>query len=205
MFADSDSQPRFAKRSRPLKNFRVDSVERLDPDSGEAAVRGRRGNEAVEVRYVEASGEFHLVSESGEDEVSRSDLRDLGPAIAQFQKNVPWTDSAAGDVLRAVNEAIFPTTLNDFRPRSVSDLGQVVLLTGWTAREEIDVILDMKKGELSIIVTSPDRKAPKRPLTAQEAWDLQNGIFPQLEGQRVTAQRALLAMIAEAARRQTHH
>lgn len=207
MYSDSDSSPRFGSRPRPFKGFQVDAVERLDTDSGEAVVRGHRDGQHFEVHYVETSGEFRLISDSGEEvpELTRSDLRDLGPALAQYQRNVPWMDSASGQVLQAVNEAIFPTSLGDFQPRSVSDLGGAILLTGWTPREEIDIVLDTKTGRLSIIVTSNERKAPRRPLTAQEAWDLANRIYPQIEGQRVTSQRALLAMIAEATRRQTQH
>lgn len=205
MYSDSDSHPRFVKRTRPFKGFRVESVER-DDDSGESAVRGQVKGRSVEVRYVETSGEFRMVSTEGDvEELSRSDLRDIGPALAQFQNNVPWTDSAAGYVLRAVNEAIFPTSLSDFRARTVSDLGGMVLLTGWTPREELDLVLDTRSGELSIIVTSHERKAPRRPITAQEAWDLAVLLTAQLEGKRITTQTSLIAVIAEAARRRSGH
>lgn len=206
MMNDSDHAPRFTPRRRPFQAFRVNAVERLD-GSGEAAVRGRLGEREVEVRYLEASGEFKLVTEDGEgvEEVTRSDLRDIGPALARYQQNVPWTDSATGHVLKAVNEAIFPTTLADFAMRSVSDLGAVVLLAGRTPRESIDVLLDTRSGELSIIVTSAERKAARRPLTSQEAWDLAVVLRARFEGRRVTPTRSLLALVAEASRRQAHH
>lgn len=205
MYSDSDSNPRFASRPRPFKGFRVDSVER-DDDSGESAVRGRVKGRDVEVRYVETSGEFHMVSGEGDvEELSRSDLRDLGPALAQFQNMVPWADSAAGFVLRAVNDAIFPTTLGDLQLRSVSDLGGMVLVTGWTRREEIDLVLDTRSGELSMIVTSHERKAPRRPITAQEAADLAQVLAGRIAGKRITAQNSLLAVVAEAARRHRAH
>jgi hypothetical protein len=196
----------FPRRSRPFQSFRVSNVERLETESGEAAVRGVVDGREVEVRFVETSGEFRLVTEDGDDavELTRSDLRDLGPALAQFQQNVPWVDSLTGHVLRAVNDAIFPTTLADFAPRSVSDLGAVVLLAGRTPREDIDVLLDAK-GELSIIVTAEGRKAARRPLTSQEAWDLAVVLRARVDGQRVTSTRSLFAVIIEAARRQAHH
>lgn len=205
MFSDSDSTPRFSKRPRPFKGFRINAVER-DDDSGESAVRGELKGRSVEVRYVETSGEFCMVSGEGDvEELSRSDLKDLGPALAQFQNNVPWADSAAGFVLRAVNDAIFPTSLADFRVRTVSDLGGMVLLTGWTRREELDVVLDTRTGALSMIVTSHERKAPRRPLTSHEASELARLLSEQLEGRRITASTSLLAVIAEAARRHRAH
>jgi hypothetical protein len=205
MYSDSNSSPRFAKRPRPFKGFRVDSVER-DDDSGESAVRGTVSGRDVEVRYVETSGEFRMVSGEGDvAELSRSDLRDLGPALAQFQNMVPWADSAAGFVLRAVNDAIFPTTLRELQLRSVSDLGGMVLVTGWTRREEIDLVLDTRTGELSIIVTSHERKAARRPITSQEAWDLAVTLSARIAGKQLTTQTSLIALVAEAARRQRAH
>ncbi|MFO0597439.1 MAG: hypothetical protein U0228_19170 [Myxococcaceae bacterium] len=210
MFSDSDHSPRFGRQARPMKNFRVDAVER-DDDSGESAVRGRVKGKPVEVRYVETSGEFRMVSDDGSDvqELSRSDLRDLGPALDAFQKQVPWSDSEAGRMLRAVNDAIFPTALSEFRPRTVSELrdqkGNVVLLTGWTRREEIDLVLHTATGELSLIVTSHERKAPRRPLTSNEAWELMHVLAGLIEGQPVTTRRSLLALLLEAARRHSRH
>lgn len=206
MISDSDHSPRFSKQPRPFKAFRVSKVERLD-NSGEAAVRGQVGDRDVELRFVEMSGEFRVVTHEGDEvgELTRSDLRDIGPALARYQQNVPWVDSVTGHVLQAVNDAIFPTTLADFAPRSVSDLGALLLLTGRTAREDIDVMLDTRSGELSILVSSGGRKAARRPLTSQEAWDLCVALRARLEGQRVTTSRSLLALIVEAARRQAHH
>lgn len=204
MMSDSNHSPRFTRRSRPFQAFRVNAVERLP---GEAAVRGRLGEKDVELRYTEASGEFRLVTADGEDtgEVTRSDLRDIGPAIARYQQTVPWVDSVTGHVLKAVNDAVFPTTLGDFAMRSVSDLGSVVLLAGCTPREDIDVLLDARSGELTVMVTSGGRKAARRPLTSQEAWDLAVALRARIEGRVVTTQRSLVALVAEAARRQAHH
>lgn len=204
MMSDSDHAPRFSRKSRPFESFRVSRVERLE-DSGEAAVRGQVGGRDVELRFVEHSGECRLVTHDGVEELSRSDLRDIGPALAKFQQNVPWVDSVTGHVIKAVNDAIFPTTLADFTPRSVSDLGVVVLLAGRTAREDIDVMLDTKSGELTILVSSDGRKAARRPLTSQEAWDLSVALRSRVEGQRVTTPRSLMALVIEAARRQAHH
>jgi hypothetical protein len=205
MFSDSTPTPRFSRQSRPFQSFRVSGVDRI-AESGEAAVRGQVGDRDVEVRFVETSGEFRVVTNEGEQvsELTRSDLRDLGPALARFQQNVPWVDSITGHVLQAVNDAIFPTTLADFTPRSVSDLGSLVLLTGRTAREDIDVMLDTK-GELTVLVTHEGRKAARRPLTTQEAWDLCVALRSRVEGQRVTTTSSMLALIIEAARRQAHH
>jgi hypothetical protein len=153
------------------------------------------------------SGEFRVITHEGDgvEELTRSDLRDIGPALQRYQANVPWIDSITGDVLKAVNDAIFPTTLSDFTPRSVSDLGPVILLAGRTAREEIDVMLDAKSGDLSVLVTREGRKAARRPLTSQEAWDLCVALRARIEGQRITASRSLMALVMEAARRQAHH
>ena len=206
MISDSDHAPRFTSKRRPFQSFLVSKVERLD-NEGEAAVRGVASGKEVELRFVETSGEFRVITAEGEGvaEVSRSDLRDIGPALARYQSNVPWVDSVTGHVLKAVNDAIFPTTLADFAPRSVSDLGAVVLLAGRTPREDIDVLLDTRSGELSILVTSEGRKAARRPLTSQEAWDLAGALRARVEGQRVTARRTQLALVIEAARRQAHH
>lgn len=193
---DTDSALRFV---RSLQSFRVSAVERLSDDQGEASVRGEANGRDVEVRYDETSGEFRLVTEDGVEEISRSDLRDLGPALARYQRDVPWTDSVAGVVLRAVNEAVFPTTLSDLRVRSVSELGHRVLLTGRTPREELDVLLDTRSGDLAIVVMADGRKAPRRPLTSQEAWDL--SIVLRASGCRT----ASAAMMIEATRRHAHH
>lgn len=206
MISDSDHTPRFSMQPRPFKSFRVSKVERID-NSGEAAVRGQVGDRNVELRFVEMSGEFRIVTGEGDEmgELTRSDLRDIGPALAKYQQNVPWVDSVTGHVLQAVNDAIFPTTLSDFTPRSVSDLGAVLLLAGRTAREDIDVMLDTRSGELSILVTTEGRKAARRPLTSQEAWDLCVALRARIEGHRVTSARSLMALVIEAARRQAHH
>lgn len=193
---DTDSALRFV---RSLHSFRVDAVERLIDDSGEHAVRGSANGREVEVRFVENSGEFRLVTDDGVEELTRSDLRDLGPALAQYQRSVPWTDSVTGAVIKAVNEAVFPTTLADLRVRNVSDLGRNVLLTGRTSREEIDVVFDARSGELTIIVTANGRKAPRRPMTSQESWDL--SIVLRAMGKVTPA----MAMLIEAARRHAHH
>ena len=175
-------------------------------ESGEAAVRGQVGGKDVELRFMETSGEFRVVTNEGDEaELSRSDLRDIGPALARFQQNVPWVDSVTGHVLKAVNDAIFPTTLADFAPRSVSDLGAVVLLAGRTPREDIDVMLDAKSGELTVLVSNEGRKAARRPLTTQEAWDLCVALRARIEGKRVTSASSLIALVVEAARRQAHH
>lgn len=193
---DTDSALRFV---RSLHSFRVDAVERLTDESGEHAVRGSANGRDVEVRFVENSGEFRLVTDDGVEELTRSDLRDLGPALAKFQRSVPWTDSVTGAVIKAVNEAVFPTTLSDLRVRNISDLGRNVLLTGRTSREEIDVVFDTRSGELTIIVMANGRKSPRRPMTSQESWDL--SIVLRAMGKVTPA----MAMLIEAARRHAHH
>ena len=206
MMNDSDHALRFPKKARPFQSFRVNKVERIT-DSGEAAVRGQVHGKDVELRFVEMSGEFRVVTHEGDaiEELSRSDLRDIGPALARYQQNVPWVDSVTGHVIQAVNDAIFPTTLADFAPRSISALGAVVLLAGRTPREDIDVMLDMKTNELTILVSHDGRKAARRPVTSQEAWDLSVALRSRVEGHRVTGTRILMALVIEAARRQAHH
>ena len=95
MISDSDHAPRFTSKRRPFQSFRVSKVERLAGDR-EAAVRGVVGEKEVELRFFETSGEFRVITSEGDEiaEVSRSDLRDIGPALAQYQSNVPWVDSA---------------------------------------------------------------------------------------------------------------
>lgn len=205
MFSDSDHAPRFPRKLRLFHGFRVAAVERVQP--AETAVRGRVADRDVEVRFVETSGEFHVSTDGGDEttELSRSDLRDLGPALAQYQKSVPWVDSLAGRVLKAVNDAVFPTTLADFTMRSVSDLGRVLLLTGKTSREAIDVVLDSVTGELTILVTRDGQRATRRGLTSQEAWDLGSALRRMIEGQRVTANGTLVACFVAAAHRHAHH
>lgn len=206
MINDTDPPLRSSKSTRLFQAFRVSGVERL-ADSGEAAVRGQVGDRDVEVRLVEASGEFRVITKEGDEEgeLSRSELRDLGPALARYQQNVPWVDSLTGHVLKALNDAIFPTTLADFATRSVSDLGAVVLLAGRTPREDIDVMLDTRSGALTVMVTCQGRKAARRPLASQEAWDLCVALRARVEKQRVTTTRSLIALVIEAATRQAHH
>jgi hypothetical protein len=206
MISDSDHGLRFSKRNRPFQSFRVSNVERSEA-SGEALVRGQVGEREVELRYLETSGEFRVLSQDGQDveEVTRSDLRDIGPALARYQQAVPWVDSITGHVLKAVNDAIFPTTLADFALRSVSDLGPVVLMAGRTPREDIDVLLDPRSGELTILVTRDGRRAARRPLTSQEAWDLAVVLRAGVDGATLTPRRALVTLVIEAARRQAHH
>ncbi len=197
MTFNTDSAIRFV---RSLQAFRVSAVEAMDDESGESVVRGRANGRDVEVRFVETSGEFRLVTDDGVEELTRSDLRDLGPALARFQADVPWSDPVTGRVLRAVNEAIFPTTLSDLSVRSVSAPSKrVVLLTGRTAREEIDVVFDRASAELSIIVSGDGRKAPRRRLTSQEAWEL------SIVLRASTRQTSLIVALIEAARRHAHH
>ncbi|HEY1087062.1 MAG TPA: hypothetical protein VGE37_05180 [Archangium sp.] len=199
MMRDTDHGPRSSKRNRPFQSFRVSNVERIET-SGEAAVRGQVGEREVELRYVETSGEFRVHSTDGDlvEEVTRSDLRDIGPALARYQQNVPWVDSVTGHVLKAVNDAIFPTTLSDFALRSVSDLGPVYLLAGRTPREEIDLVLCKRTGDLTIMVTRGDHRAVRRPVTSQEAWDLAVAL-------KAGDHRPLVSKMVAAARRQAHH
>lgn len=207
MHSNGDSAPRFEKKLRPFRTFAVSEVKRLTDVSGptgEAVVRGKLEGREVEIRYVETSGEFYAESEDGR-ELSLTDLRDLGAAVSQFQKSVPWVDSITGSVLLGVNEATFPTALEHYRLRSVSDLGRVVLVTGSTPKEDVDVVLDTVTGELSLLLARANNGTRRRAISSQEAWDLARALGDVLEGRRATRTTVLLALVVAAARRRSGH
>ncbi len=204
MTTDSD-ELKFPKKPRPFNEARIAQVLPVMDDhgdfSGEHRLSAIVGSQEVEVRFVEASGEFQLVEEDDVRELSRTDLKDLASALRRYQQNVPWDDGEAGRVLVGLNDAITPTRLSTFTVRSVSDLGPVVLVAGKTDSEDIDVVLDAVTGELTLIISKEDRGSKKRSPTTQEAHDLVTALRARVEGRPANRNTMLLAVVLEAARR----
>ncbi|MDP3238196.1 MAG: hypothetical protein Q8S33_19240 [Myxococcales bacterium] len=204
MTSDSD-ELKFPKKPRPFNAARISQVLPVIDDhgdfSGEHRLSAVIGSQEVEVRFVEASGEFRLVEDDDVRELSRTDLKDLASALRRYQQNVPWDDGEAGRVLVGLNDAITPTRLSGFTVRSVSDLGPVVLVAGKTDAEDIDVVLDAVTGELTLIISKEDRGSKKRSPTTQEAHDLVTALRARVEGRPANRTTMLLAVVLEAARR----
>lgn len=205
MTSDSD-ELKFPKKPRPFNEARIAQVLPVIDDhgdfSGEHRLSAVVGSQEVEVRFVEASGEFRLIEEDDDvRELSRTDLKDLASALRRYQQNVPWDDGEAGRVLVGLNDAITPTRLSAFTVRSVSDLGPVVLVAGKTDSEDIDVVLDAVTGELTLIISKEDRGSKKRSPTTQEAHDLVTALRARVEGRPANRNTMLLAVVLEAARR----
>lgn len=204
MTTDSD-ELKFPKKPRPFNEARIARVLPVIDDhgdfSGEHLLSAVVGSQEVEVRFVEASGEFQLLEDDDVRELSRTDLKDLASALRRYQQNVPWDDGEAGRVLVGLNDAITPTRLSTFSVRSVSDLGPVVLVAGKTDSEDIDVVLDAVTGELSLIISKEDHGSKKRAPSTQEAHDLVTALRARVEGRPANRTTMLLAVVLEAARR----
>jgi hypothetical protein len=208
MYSDSD-ELKFPRKLRTFNEARIARVLPVRDEhgdfSGEHLLSAVVGSREVDVRYVETSGEFQLIDDDEVRELSRTDMKDLAAALKRYQQSVPWDDGEAGLVLVGLNEAIFPTRLETFVMRSVSDLGRVVLLAGRTEHEGVDVTLDSVTGELTLILSQERRGSRKRPLTTQEAHDLLLALRPLVEGRPVNRKTMLLAVVIEAARRRASH
>ncbi len=205
MTTDSD-ELKFPKKPRPFNQARIAKVVPVIDDHGEFSGEHRLsaivGHQEVEVRFVEASGEFQRVEEDDDvRELSRTDLKDLASALRRYQQNVPWDDGEAGRVLVGLNDAITPTRLSTFTVRSVSDLGPVVLVAGKTDAEDLDVVLDAVTGELSLIISKEAHGSKKRAPSSQEAHDLATALRSRIEGRPANRTTMLLAVVFEAARR----
>jgi hypothetical protein len=84
---DSD-ELKFPKKPRPFNQARIAKVVPVIDDHGEFSGEHRLsaivGHQEVEVRFVEASGEFQLVDEDDDvRELSRTDLKDLASALGK--------------------------------------------------------------------------------------------------------------------------
>jgi hypothetical protein len=204
MTTDSD-ELKFPKKPRPFNQARIAKVvpviDGRGDFSGEHRLSAIVGSQEVEIRFIEASGEFQLVEEDDVRELSRTDLKDLASALRRYQQNVPWDDGEAGRVLVGLNDAITPTRLSTFTVRSVSDLGPVVLVAGKTDAEDIDVVLDAVTGELSLIISKEAHGSRKRAPSSQEAHDLATALRARIEGRPANRNTMLLAVVFEAARR----
>lgn len=205
MNSDSD-ELKFPRKPRPFNEARIAKVlpvmDHHGDFSGEHRLSAIVGSQEVEVRFVEASGEFQLMEDEDDvRELSRTDLKDLASALRRYQQNVPWDDGEAGRVLIGLNDAITPTRLSSFSVRSVSDLGPVVLVAGKTDAEAIDVVLDAVTGELTLIISKDDHGSKKRAPSTQEAHDLVTALRDRVEGRPATQKTMLLAVVLEAARR----
>ncbi|MBL8919805.1 MAG: hypothetical protein JNJ54_13135 [Myxococcaceae bacterium] len=208
MFSDSD-ELKFPRKLRAFNEARIARVLPVRDEqgefSGEHLLSAVVGSREVDVRYVETSGEFQLIEDDEVRELSRTDLKDLAAALKRYQQGVPWDDGEAGRVLVGLNDAIFPTRLETFALRSVSDLGRVVLVAGKTEHEGIDVTLDSVTGELTLILSREGAGTKKRALTTQEAHDLVLVLRPLVEGRPANRKTMLLAVVIEAARRRASH
>jgi DNA polymerase III delta prime subunit len=192
-------------RSRPFVKARVDRVVSVVDSrghfSGEHLLETIVGTQEVEVRFLEASGEFQVVEDDDVHELTRSDLKDLEAALRRFQENLPWDDSEAGLVLMGLTEAIAPTRLSSFTVRSVSDLGPVVLVAGKADEEDIDVVLELASGELTLIISKEDQGSTRRAPSTHEAHDLAMALRVEIEGLPSNQRTVLLAVVLHAALR----
>lgn len=208
VFSDSD-QLSFPKKPRLLNEARVATVRPVVDDAGrfngEHSVLAFVGSKEVDVRYVETSGEFQLIADEQVQALSRTDLRDLANAIRRYQETVPWDDGVAGRVLVGLNERIFPTCLSSFTMRSVSDLGEVVLLAGHAGALEIDVVLQLASSEVTLLITQRGAAAQKRLPTTQEAQELALVLEKLVDGQPITKKLVLVALVLESLRRRAVH
>jgi hypothetical protein len=197
------------KKRRTFDGARVERVKPLLDDQGEFSGEHRLstivGSREVEVRYLETSGEFQLLEDDEARELTRSELKDLAKALSRYQQSVPWDDGEAGRVLMGLNEAIFPTRLDGFAVRSVSDLGRVILVAGSSGPDPLDVVLDAVTGELTLILSREGRGSKRRAPSTQEAHDLHRALRPLVEGRAATRQGLLLTVVLEAARRRASH
>ncbi|MBE2251060.1 MAG: hypothetical protein IAE78_16090 [Myxococcus sp.] len=204
MTSDTDELT-FPRKRRPFDAARIARVAPVLDDhgdfSGEHVLAAVVGSLEVEVRFVEASGEFQIVEDEDVRELSRTDLKDLAKALRRYQQNVPWDDGEAGRVMVGLNDALTPTRLSSFAVRSVSDLGPVVLVAGKTESEDLDVVLDAVTGELSLLVCREDQRSKRRAVSTQEAHDLVTVLRERVEGRPATRKTMLLAVVLEAARR----
>lgn len=208
MFSDSD-ELRFPKARRPFSDARIAHVAPVVDDtgrfSGEHRVAAVVGSHEVDVRYIETSGEFQLIADDDVRELSRTDLRDLASALNRYQQMVPWDDGEAGRVLVGLNDAIFPSCLATFSLRTVSDLGEVLLVAGKADGLDVDVVLNAATGALTLLVSKDGKRSRKREPSSQEAHDLVHALRPLVEGRPATRKTVLLAVVIEAARRRFTH
>jgi hypothetical protein len=208
MHTDSD-EFKIPSKIRAFDGARVQRVKPVVDEHGEFSGEHRLstvvGSREIEVRYVESSGEFELIEDDEVRELSRSELKDLSKALMRYQQGVPWDDGEAGRVLVGLNEAIFPSRLEGFVVRSVSDLGRVILVAGRTDVQDVDLVLDAVTGDLSLLLSREGRGTKKRAPTTQEAHDLHLALLPMVEGRATTRKTLLLTVVLEAARRRAAH
>jgi hypothetical protein len=174
-------------------------------DHERRVLRGFVGSREFMVSYVETSGEFFVVDANEPRELSRTDLRDLAAALARYRQTVPWEDDEAARIQLGLNDAIFPARLEHFQARSISDLGPVILLTGRTEKEDVDVLLDTVTGTLNVMVCREGRVSKKRRPTMQEAHDLKLALQTMLEGRTHSRETMLLRVVLDAAHRGSMH
>ncbi len=95
MTTDSD-ELKFPKKPRPFNQARIAKVVPVIDDHGEFSGEHRLsaivGHQEVEVRFVEASGEFQLVDEDDDvRELSRTDLKDRRRRCAAISRTCRGT------------------------------------------------------------------------------------------------------------------
>jgi hypothetical protein len=180
--------------NRPLHAFKVASVSRAND---ETILTGEANGRMVSVE-VTPSGEFRLLGNGDAVRLNASDLRDVSQALSQYQRQVPWKDSAARYLFKAVNDAAFPTSFNNYEVRNVSRVGPNILLTGKTPREQLDVALHVATGELKLFRLQ-ENGCIRRELSTQEAWDLACMLVD------VAPTNVLLGALYEAVRKHAQH
>lgn len=163
------------KKERLFQGARVaeitPEIDEVGTRTGTHVVRMERDGEALEVRFREQSGEFHLVEDDAV-ELTTSELRDLAAVVGRYNANVPWRDSVTASVLSGINDAIFPRVFAEYRMRSVTQLGRVILLTGSIKAEHVDVVLDTVTQQLTVLLSRGSQPTRKRAISAAEAFDL---------------------------------
>ena len=198
-----------ARRPRALAGARIQRVtplldERGD-ESGEHSMVVLVDDREVEVRYDDGSGALALEAGDEVRELTRSEAKDLARALLVHQQSVPWDDGVLGRVLLSLNEAIFPVSLDGFTARSVSDLGEVILLAGASGPLAVDVTLDTSRGTLTLVLPRTGGGTRKRTPTTQEAHDLSRALQHQLRREPRMEKKLLLSLALEAVRRFASH
>lgn len=195
-----------SKGKRLFQGVRVATITPEVDEAGErtgaSVVRVERDGQLLDVCFREQSGEFFLSEDSDDaQELSTSELRDLAAAVSRYHANMPWRDSVTASVLAGINDAIFPRVFSDYRMRSVTHLGRVLLLTGSIRQENVDVVLDAATQALTVLLSRPGQPTRKRPMSAAEAFDLAKTLKAHAALGVADEPYRLLTSIIDAARR----
>lgn len=158
----------------PFSRFNVSRTYSATDELRAQVVSGVLDGRQVQVRYLEPSGEFELVTRNQRRAMTEGELRALSCVMERFQHELPWVDPATGSILNGLKDAISVSAFAAFQVRSVSALGHLVLLTGHGARGDFDVVLDTATRRVTVMEPCPgmDGRALKRAMTGRERADL---------------------------------